>query len=118
MPESPEDKKARLFRRFVEQASTWSDRLMLSRMRKHGYWPKHVNPPPDPRSAGQSSRSCVTCNAKAASWRPFGPNANADGTRARNAVPGAKPNGPSKPADVATTGNGPATPTPPSSATG
>jgi hypothetical protein len=57
MPESSEDKKARLFRRFVEEASAWTDRLMLARMRKHGYWPKHVNPPPDPPEEAAQRRA-------------------------------------------------------------
>ena len=57
MPESSEDKKARLFRRFVEQAGEWTDRLMLARMRKHGYWPPDVGPPPDPPDEASQRRA-------------------------------------------------------------
>ena len=57
MPESSEDKKARLFRRFVEGAGSWTDHLMLARMRLHGYWPKGVEPAADPPEEASQRRA-------------------------------------------------------------
>ncbi len=57
MPETSEQKKARLFRRFVERASSLADYLMLSRMRLRGYWPATVDPPPDPPAEAAERRS-------------------------------------------------------------
>ena len=57
MPESPDEQKARLFRRFVEQAGEWTDRLMLSRMRLRGYWPASVEPPADPPDEASERRA-------------------------------------------------------------
>ncbi|MEM8875682.1 MAG: reverse transcriptase family protein [Planctomycetota bacterium] len=57
MSQSSEDRKAKLFRRFVEQASAWTDMLMLSRMRHHGYWPKNIDPPPDPPDEASQRRA-------------------------------------------------------------
>ena len=57
MPETSEQKKARLFRRFVEQASVWTDYLMLSRMRLRGYWPANVEPTPDPPDEASERRA-------------------------------------------------------------